>query len=267
MASYVQRETTLILDSGTSSGAVNKSADGSYFQVQFGSPLRIPADAVDCQIAVEEAEIWWTIPNIVTGVNDRFFVTDGGTTYGLTIPQGLYDLTGLSQAILRELETAGAATGPALITLSPDEATQKVELKLNYATVSVDFTQPNTMREILGFNSITVGPGTAGATYLANNVAAFNTISYFLLHSDITNDGIRTNNNYYQTIAKVPIDASPGSQIVYKPFNPARIEEPNLIGATRNSIQVWLTDQDNNRVNTNTEDYSFRLNIRYKTPA
>ena len=269
MTGYVQRETSLILDSGTAAGAVNKSADGSYFQVQFGEPLQIPENAVDCQIAVEEAEIWWTIPNIVTGVNDRFYVTDSSVpaTYSLTIPQGLYDLTGLSQAILRELENAGAATGPALITLTPDEATQKVELRLNYATVSVDFTQSDTMRTILGFNSAVVGPGTAGETYLADNVAAFNTINYFLLHSDITNDGIRTNNDYSQTIAKVPIDVSPGSQIVYKPFNPARVEEPNLIGATRNSIQIWLTDQDNNRVNTNTEDYSLRLNIRYKMPV
>lgn len=264
---FVERQTSLILDSG--SGAINRSADGAYFQVNFGDPLRIPADAVDCNIAVEEAEIWNTIPNITTGVNDRFFVTDSSVpaTYSLTIPQGLYDLTGLSQAILRELENAGAATAPALLTMTPDEATQKVEIKLNYSTVSIDFTQPNTMRTILGFNSRVVGPGTAGTTYLADNVAAFNQLNYFLLHTDLVTDGIRQNDAYSQTVAKVPIDAAPGSQIIYSPRNPARIEEPNLIGATRNNIQVWLTDQNNVRVNTNTEYYSLRLNISYKVPV
>ena len=63
------------------------------------------------------------------------------------------------------------------------------------------------------------------------------------------------------------IDVAPGSQIVYKPFNPARINADDLIGASRTNIKVWLTDDLNNRVNTNTESYSLRVVIRYQVPV
>ena len=101
--------------------------------------------------------------------------------YAITIPNGLYDLNGLNQSILRELENAGAKNDPnVLFSLSPDEATNKVEIRLNYDSVSIDFTQPNTFREILGFNSQVVGPyATVPRNILADNVAAFNQVNYF----------------------------------------------------------------------------------------
>ena len=267
MATYIKQEISMILDSGADAGAVNKSADGSYFEVQLQNPLLIPREAVNVQMAVEEAEIWWSVPNVITGQNDKFYVTHAGNPYVVTIPQGLYDLTAIAQTILRELENLGLPTTPPLFTFSPDEATQKVEIKFNYNTTSIDFSQADTPRLLLGFNSAVIGPvASAGETIVADNVAGFNTINYFLLHSDLANDGIRTNNTYTQTIAKVPIDVSPGSQIVYKPFNPARISEDNLIGSPRTNIKVWLTDDQNNRVNTNTENFSVRVVIRYQVP-
>lgn len=36
-----------------------------------------------------------------------------------------------------------------------------------------------------------------------------------------------------------------------------------LVGNKKNIINVWLTDQDNNRVDTAGEDYSMRLVIYY----
>ena len=86
------------------------------------------------------------------------------------------------------------------------------------------------------------------------------------MHSDLTNAGIRFNNNYNQTVAQVLIDVSPGSQITYKPFNPAVIASQELAGTIRNNIRVWLTDDKNRRVNTNNEYYSCRLVIKYLKP-
>ena len=266
--SYIKQEISMILDSGTDAGAVNKSADGSYFEIQLQDPLALPNDAINVQLAVEEAEIWWTVPNVITGQNDKFYVTHAGVPYIVTIPQGLYDLTGISQTILRELENLGLPTSPALFTFSPDTATSKVEIKFNYTTTSIDFTQPDTPRLLLGFNAAVIGlVPVAGETIVADNVASFNTVNYFLLHSDLTSSGIRNNNTYTQTVAKVAIDVAPGSQIVYKPFNPARINADDLIGASRTNIKVWLTDDLNNRVNTNTESYSLRVVIRYQVPV
>lgn len=169
---------------------------------------------------------------------------------------------------MRELQNAGAKTDPIpVINLSPDDATQKVELTLNYLGSSVDFTQPDTPRIILGFDSQVIGPTViAPISIVADNVAAFNQVNYFLIHSDLVNKGIRFNNNYNQTIAQVLIDVPPGSQIVSKPFNPARSNAFELGGSQRTNIRFYLTDDRDRAVNTNGEYWTCRVVIKYMLP-
>ena len=268
----VPEEISLLVSSNPYAGASNVSKDGSYFEIQLQDGLKIPKDALNVNISVEETAIWWTVPNIITGENDKLHITGPDTnditqTAVIVIPQGLYDLSGLNQAVLRELEQAGFKTDPdPLITLTPDEATQKVELRFNYLTVSVDFTQPDTFREMLGFNAQVYTTPIAPETILAPNVAAFNTVNYFLVHSDLTNQGIRFNNDYNQTVSQVLIDVSPGSQIVSRPFNPAKVSAQELTGTTRTNLRFWLTDDKNRRVNTNGEYWTARIVIRYLRP-
>ena len=59
----------------------------------------------------------------------------------------------------RDLENKDAKIDPnPLITMTPDDATQKVQIRFNYSNVSVDFTQADTFRDILGFDSLVYGP-------------------------------------------------------------------------------------------------------------
>ena len=363
----VPEEISMIVSSDPSQGATNKSTDGSYFEVQLQDGIMIPSDALNINVSVEESTVWWVVPNIITGVNDKMYLNgatagstqtriemgfdpvnnfsltsgfleiergstanplptgafvvgdnfqiDTGTLAGqsfeilsiiqdtptvmsynvepndvsqnggindfsriraagptqgftITIPQGLYDLAGLNQAIARELETEGARTDPdPLITLNPDEATQKVEIRFNYNNVSVDFTQPGTFAEILGFDFAVYGPySNAPISILAPSTAEFNQVNYFLIHSDLTNKGIRFNNNYNQTIGQVLIDVPPGSQITSNPRNPAKINVQELSGATRTNLRFWLTDDKDRRVNTNGEYWSARIVIHYLKP-
>ena len=269
----IPEEISMIVSSDPNAGAINRSADGSYFEIQLQDGLQIPKEALNINISVEESTVWWVIPNIITGQNDKMYITGPDTSdvvqnYVLTIPQGLYDLSGLNQAILRELELQGAKIDPEpLITLSPDEATQKVEVRFNYDTVSINFIPTDTPRIIIGFDGTVYGPY-AGApfTVLAPGLAQFNQVNSFLIHSDLTSRGIRFNNAYNQTISNVIIDVSPGSQIVSRPFNPAKINSPELAGAKRSNIRMWLTDDSNRRVNTNGEYWTARLVIHYLKP-
>ena len=273
MSMMVEKETNMIASSDPDAGAINISADGSRFEIQLQDAIQLPAEAINVQIAVEEATVWWVVPNIITGENDKMYITvpnvaDVLTAYVITIPQGLYDLSGLNQAIARELSNAGAKIDPSnTVLLTADEATQKVEIVLNYLGSQIDFTQPDTPREILGFNSQILGPTViAPYTQIADNVAGFNTVNYFLIHSDLTNKGIRFNNNYNQTISQVLIDVAPGSQIVSRPFNPARINAQELAGAKRTNIRFWLTDDKDRPVNTNGEYFTCRVVIKYLLP-
>ena len=181
MSFTIPEEISMIVSSDPNNGASNVSSDGSYFEVQLQDGLKVPIDALNVNVSVEEATVWWSVPNIITGQNDKVYITGPDTldvvqNYVLTIPQGLYDLAGINEAIARELEADGAKIDPEpLISLSPDEATQKVQLRFNYATVSIDFTQNNTPREILGFDNQVYTP-VPDNPLLAPNVAAFNQV-------------------------------------------------------------------------------------------
>ena len=55
---FVPREISIILDSNPANGAINRSADGSSFEVQFQDPLLIPSNAINPTLDVEESNIW-----------------------------------------------------------------------------------------------------------------------------------------------------------------------------------------------------------------
>lgn len=278
MSFTIPEEITMVVSSDPDAGATNNSPDGSYFEIQLQDGLKVPKDALNVNIAVEESSIWWTVPNIISGQNDKLYITgpntsDVITNFVITIDQGLYDLSGLNQAILRELENAGAkiedAQGQALplLTLQSDSATQKVEIRFNYTTVSINFTPGDTPRDILGFNAQVYGPfPSVPYNLIADNVASFNQVNYFLIHSDLTSKGIRFNNSYNQTISQVLIDVAPGSQITSKPFNPAKINAAELAGTTRTNLRFWLTDDKNRRINTNGEYWTARIVVHYLRP-
>lgn len=273
--SFLQKEATLLVSSDPAQGAINRSADGSSFEITLEDPITIPRNAVNCSVTVEESTIWWTVPNVILNTNDKMYIYGDSNAlipvpqlYTITIPQGLYDLTGLNTAIISQLESQGARNNPSpLINLLADSNTQRVVIRFNYANVYVDFTQPQTFREILGFNNAVVGPfAIVPNNVLADNVANFNTINYFLITSDLVRQGLRFNNTYAGVITQVLITASPGSQIVSTPFNPSRIQSEELIGSKRTNIRFNLTDDRLRAVNTNGEYYTCRVVIRYLIP-
>ena len=280
--SFVPEEISLIVSSDPDAGAINVSQDGSQFEIQLdGEGIKIPKDAINVNVSVEESTVWWVIPNIIEGVNDTFYVFGDDDTlpapvpklFTVVIPQGLYDLAGLNQALQAGLEALGARTVGAggeplsLISLTADDATQKVRIRFNYTNSYVDFAPNNTMRDILGYNNIQYGPYPAAPlSILAPNTAAFNQVNYFLVHSDLVNKGIRFNNSYNQTVAQVLINVAPGSQIVSTPFNPAKCNAQELAGSKRTNLRFWLTDDKQRNVNTNNEYFTARIVIHYMRP-
>ena len=273
IAGYIEEEINMLVTSDPNQGAVSRSPDGSSFSIQLDEALAIPKEARNVSATVMQSTVWWVIPNLIEGVNDTFYITapntaDVLTNYIFPITQGLYDLNALNTAVQRELQNLGAKISPnPVISFAPDDATQRVQMTFNYPNMSVDFTQPQTFREILGFDplvyqNLLVSP----LTILAPNVAAFNTVNYFLIHSDLTYRGIRFNNNWNQTIAQVLIDVPPGSQIVSSPFNPAKVNCQELAGTKRTRLRFWLTDDQDRPVNTNGEYWTARIAIRFLTP-
>jgi hypothetical protein len=257
-------EIPIIASSSVNAGAKNVSDIGSSFEIQLDQAIIMPSDIVNCTVQVDEATIWWTIPNIsVTLNNNKFYIEHLTVDYVITIPTGLYSVSDLNNTLDREILAATGLSG--LVDFAPDNATQKVELTINQAGTQIDFTQSDTFRDVVGFNSQLVPAvvSTGIYTQLGDNIAQFNTIDYFLLHSDIVDRGIRVNDKYSQTIAQILIDTEPGSQIVSREFNPPKSDAIGLAGTTIDRIKFWLTDQNNSLVDTNGEIFGCRLIIKY----
>lgn len=256
----------ILVSSSEDAGAINKSSDGSQFEIITDQPIIIPSEAVNCELFVTSASVWNVVPNIVTGVNDQFYIEIAAVNYVAVIPQGLYDLDTLESAIERDLIAQGAPSGT--FSFLPDDPTQKVVIRLNIAGVQIDFTQADTPRGLLGFNSQLIPPGAPSAGieyYLADNEAAFNNIDFFLIHCDLCSEGIRVNGNFNQSVCKVDIlDTPPGSLITNQYQMPVICPCDYLIGSIRKSWRVWITDQDNNRINTQNENFSAQIMIQYE---
>ncbi len=258
----IRKEKSFIVSSNPDNGSKNLTNDGSRFEVQLEDPLHVPKGAVNVQISVEEAIIWWTSPNVIKNVNSEFYLDDNGTPRNISLPTGLYDLNGLNAAINREIINAGGVDG--LVSISADTSTQKVVLTVSSAQQTIDFTQSDTFRDILGFNSqILANAAVSPKAWLADNVAGFNVVNYFLIHSDITSTGLRYNNKYSQILKQVNIDVAPGSQIISAENNPPRTDGDHLRGASRSTIRMWLTDDVDRLVNTGGEYWSCRIVISY----
>ena len=57
MSFTIPEEISMIVSSNPNNGATNISPDGSYFEVQLEDGLKIPKDALNVNIAVEEATV------------------------------------------------------------------------------------------------------------------------------------------------------------------------------------------------------------------
>lgn len=270
-ASLIPIEFSILASSDPANGATNLSADGSQFTIALQEPFAIPQTAVNVQVSAPEGSVWWVSPNIIEGKNNRFSIAIGADDFSVLIPTGLYDLSGL-QATLNALwqgivapPVLPVSNGP-LLTFSPDSATQKVVITANYANTTIVFT-PDSPYDILGWDIGSVNPPTNGASvpfsWIAPNVANFNTINNYQIHSDIVALGIRVNNSYTQLLTPVPITVAPGSQIVFQNLVAAQIPSPDLRGIQRTNIKFWLTDDQNRPVNTLGEYWTVRVVIKY----
>lgn len=261
----------MLLDSGAP--GVRVSENGSRFSFSLAPALTLPLDAKDVSLSAVSATIWWTVPNFVTGVNDSFHLTgpdtlDVLTNYVILIPQGLYSLAQLEEALLIGLAAAGAKINPLpLVNLIADNSTGRIVVKLNYTTASLTF-PPLSAYQRLGFNlndtllGTTIANGLPEGYNLAVRTADFNPVDSFLIHSSLVDTGVRVNNAFSNVIAQVLINSSPGSQILYEPRVPSMVPATILRGNT-GFATMWLTNSLNAPIDTNGESWSVRVVITY----
>src|SRR5690554_6495311 len=258
-------ELQILCDSNPANGAKDLAADGSRFTVDLVEGIYLNG-AKDIAVSLESAKIWYTFLNVFEDVNDSLYLTVDGTNVTLVLPPGLYELNELLSTLnllWANDNTTHAGVDQFPLSIIPNWSTQKVILANidDNEAVSVDFTQPDTFREILGFNSGVVNIP-AGQNEDGDEIAKFNVFNNLYVCTDLC-AGIRINSNFHNVIAEVPL-GKPHSQIVYEPYRPIECSAPELQFQPIRKFSVWLTDEKNNPIHTNGEFWSARLRVSWK---
>jgi hypothetical protein len=273
--SYIKHSFDFLVSSNPLLGATAVSADGSTFTINLeNNGLDVPKNATNTQLSVVGSEIWYNTPNVVLNKNDKITIIYNGTTIIVAIPTGLYTLAEIAPTIERELKLLAPADAVVsdivnnhLIKIEAEENQGKVKLTLaltaTTTSLSCDFTPTNSIGQVLGFNTIKSGSN----FYFSELDPKFNGFNYYLIQSNMVNEGIRVGASFNQIIAKVLVTASPNTQVLYEPANPTLVSAENLAGDRRRSYTFSLLDDTFARIDTRSEHYSLQLRISFYVPV
>ena len=111
MSVIFKRQASFFFSSEEKTGATNISQNGSVFDVILSNPISIPSGAVNAELAIINAQVWYVNPNVsVLLANNKFkFTTTNAPagTYTLTLPDGLYSLPELNSTISNAIINLG----------------------------------------------------------------------------------------------------------------------------------------------------------------
>jgi hypothetical protein len=258
----IKKEISYYFNSAVEAGAIKIGSLGNQFKISLDSPIHVPMSAKYATLHVPTAAVWNNSPNISAAIgNNKIYFSYGGTPYVIQIADGLYgvsDIDSLCSAFFTN------NTLPAdLFEISSNDSTQKVTVAFNYADIIFDFTQPDTCRDVLGFNSQTFGPFPPPSIQPAPNVAAFNRVVSYFIRSTLLSSGVPQNQFSTGIIADIPIDAPVGSLINYEPRHPINSDATELIGNPKQTFIFTLVDQLGRDVSTLGEEFSLSVVIEY----
>ena len=254
----------ILISSNPAIGAERVSPDGSSVSLHLDNRLGIHAEAKNITLSVIGAEVWFNFPNI-TSSNNMFIFYLNDIKYERRLPDGLYSGSTIADAFLRKINESsvpGLPTGDWFV-LEGDEALNRMTLKLNQDAANKNFTMAWTesnISPILGFTSDTKGLN----THIAENLPTFNQVNYLLLQSDMVHNGISINGQHNSILAKVHIDVSPNSQILYAPSNPAHISTPELAGIHRRDFKFTMLNDKMRPINTGGEFWSAHIRLSWQ---
>ena len=257
-----------LFSSSPALGATSITPDGSQFTALLPEAFQLPQNATNVTLEVNSATIWYNTFNVTEANNQfRFQRVFPAVIQTVFIPPGLYSFDALNNELTAQL-TAGGITNYRLVANQPQQRVYE-SFTVQANGIVQTFWPEGTFYKIAGFNlnRNTVFPNVAPAAYAGDKTAAFNTIDYYLIHSSLVSRGIRTNGTFLQVIAQVPINAPPGSELLYEPQNPVVTPANELTGSVISQVTTLLTDSNNVPVDTRGEAYTVGVVIRWSVPV
>jgi hypothetical protein len=280
--------------SDVANGALDKSAIGDQFSVRFteGS-IFIPTTAMNVEVSTPSASIWYNTPNMYpdTGSghkqnNTVQVVTShpGGAfvNSSIVLPKMLISNISQIQTLMYEQIELDSLQQNALsfvnssygfpFSFDQDPSTFRIFISVkSNRFFQLDFTSPTSFGPLIGFGytAVSSSGGPLDPTkIIAPSPPHFDNVDSYLIHCDLIQTGILVNGVSSQTVAQVAIDVEKaGFQIQYNPAIPPMCQAPHIKGARREYVRCWLTNEKNERVDTDGQNWGFRLRTQYLLPV
>ena len=245
-------QTTLFFDSKHSFG---RSED---FTTYFNPPLELKQNS-NYQVSLIAATLWHSWRNI-TSENNKFKYNNGTTWKTLTIPLGAYNITDIDEIIKRLMKVNGDFDNS-----DTDNPKYYISIEANYNTFKsiiqlsngykVDFTIPNTFRDILGFDSKIIQNNGHNDSDRVVNITDVESLQ---INCDLITDSY-VNGSTSSVIYAFSPSQPPGYLINLHPSQKLKftISRRGLI----NSVRFYITNQSGKLVDLNNERVTYFLHL------
>ena len=231
----------------------------SFYVIQSGKDSRVESTFVPSlelegsyEIALHSLETYYSFPNIDKSNNKiRVSLDNGKLWIELIFSVGCYEHEDINKELQRMVVEAGGKKGD--IVLQPNKNTFQTVMKITQ-NVQVDFTTPNSIRTVLGFNSHVYGVG----RHLSEHTVDIMRVNSIFVHTDVIGSAY-VNGSQSPVIYSFFPDIPPGGKIIiepnvliYLPISLSRISR----------LTSWLTDQQNRTLNLRGEELTVKYHLR-----
>ena len=235
--------------------------DTSQFTFRFNPPIIL--DSLEYEMALMDIETFYSFPNInITNCNIRYYSPATLRWNIIVLPIGTYTI----ETINLECVTQQTAFGDSVtvVKFAPYISALKCKMSLSKAVgveePKVDFTYPNSINTILGFNSQIYNntSTTSTKTFISENTVNIMGVSSVYINCDLISNSY-INGVMFPVIYSFFPNVPPGYKIVEKPFHLVFLP---INRSTISQIKVWITDQNGNTLDFRGENISIRFYLR-----
>jgi hypothetical protein len=240
---------------------ITGTTQSGTFTQQLNPVIKLNPNATH-QIYLQSLSAWENIPNVKKGVNDNFtYVNSANQVRSLTIPPGAYQLSDIYSYIQSQMTANGDYNGganvanPYYINFNTFLPTQQVQITLtnNY---QVDFRPATSVASILGFGNVLL---------TGNNTVNGSTALVDILPSQSINVNCSIATGFYfnGTVSNIIYSFNNSTPRGYMIDERPVPTVPCICNTkTISSITISFTDENNNPINFNGEQFCVRLVIQ-----
>jgi hypothetical protein len=228
--------------------------DTSIYTMRLEPPIML--DSPDYEIGLLDLETYYSFPNIDSSNNNLRYWSKAKSAYVvITLATGAYNISELYAELKAKFLANGDVNKPVKITALQSSA--KAEMTLT--NTIVDFTYPNSINKILGFDNKQYGDiSLPDLTYISESIVNIIDISSIYVNSDIVANSYengKSSNVLYSFFPTVP----PNYKIVEKPNPPSYLP---IKRSYIDSISFWLNDDKGRRLNMRGENVTMRFYLK-----